>query len=452
MLKRIFLGLAMTLMAQSLSAQEEENAPVRDPDNKYLVWTSNVKVVDPAYASHEDALRMSTAIGKAESFLESHFPYRSLCDWTPGMKFMVLPEKKDMVIRTFFDGETAKMVGNMSLRYKVFIYQGLERDDIHDKMLFQEEQTKHPYYFEVPTHLFEDFCFSRKGVPTLAYLGDVDSAMVHLVGKQLTTNYDQYNIDVTTTSYGYDKVPVKKGTVVTVKAVGVGSRNNPVKLIVEDESGHQFYQNVSISGTNSGMTEEEMNEKDEVKHTFNGSFRLLTDEPLMRANEYKEYVGKSVITLHATSMLNEYDVEEDVVRLSEFVVKNIMKIPGSDYVMIELDKNGQKFSKRVTFVRKTSITEDALLGARDDYFGTLFRVGSLNMEGVRAVNIEYIRQGVVQPGFTEEEVRLALGEPDAYGKSTRGTAYTWTYKSMIDREQFVVYFNKRTRLVTAIRQ
>ncbi len=449
MLKRVFWMLAALSAMLSVDAQEE-NVPVRDPDNKYLVWTANVKVVREG--EDEGSARLTTEISRAATFFANHFPYRSMCEWTPGMRFMVVPEKRDMVIRSFADSKTRKFVGNMSLRYKILVYDGVERNAVHDRLLFHEEESGDGYFYDLPTRKFEEYCFTRKGVPALAYLGDVDSAAVYLMGKQLETTNNQYNVDVTTTSYGYDKIPVEKGTIVTVKGVGVGSHHFPVKLIVEDESGNQFFQNVMISGTNSGVAEDELKGTDDEKHTFDGSFRLLDEKKLLRSKKYSNYIGKNVITLHATSMFTKKRVEQHIPRLTELQITDISSIPGSDYFELTLMLDSMVFTKMITFERRTSLTEDVIKGVRDDYFGTLFRVGSLDMKGIREANMQYIRDGVVMAGFTEEEVLLALGEPDAHGRTSRGTAYTWIYKSMINREQCVVYFNSRSRLVTTVKR
>ncbi len=451
MLKRVFWGLAVLFTTLSVNAQEEdENELVRDPDNKYLLWTSNVQVVEEG--ASQDSILLLTEVSRSESFMRTHFPYLSLCDWTPGMRFMVLPEKRDMVIRSFADYKTRKFVGNMSLRYKIFVYKGVERNDIHDRLLFQEESSNHTYYYDLPTRRFEDYCFQRKGVPALAYLGDVDSASVYLMGKQLETTHDMYNVDVTTTTYGYDKVPVHKGAIVTVKGVGVGTPKYPVKLIVEDQEGNQFFQNVMISGTNSGVAEDELTGTDDEKHTFAGSFRLIDEKQMIKNGKYSHYLGQNVITLHSTMMYNKSNVEIEIPRLVEFKIIKISMIPGSEYSELTLQKDSVLYKKKITFERKTSLTEDVIRGVRDDFFGTLFRVGTLNMKGVREENMDDIRRGNVLVGFTEEEVLLTLGEPDAHGRSSRGTAYTWVYKSMINRDQCIVYFNSKTRRVTTVRR
>lgn len=45
-----------------------------------------------------------------KQFINDHFKYYNLCDWTPGMKFMVMPERKDIIIPPFKSAETNKEV------------------------------------------------------------------------------------------------------------------------------------------------------------------------------------------------------------------------------------------------------------------------------------------------------------------------------------------------------
>lgn len=45
-----------------------------------------------------------------KQFINDHFKHYNLCDWTPGMKFMVIPERKDIIIPPFKSTETNKEV------------------------------------------------------------------------------------------------------------------------------------------------------------------------------------------------------------------------------------------------------------------------------------------------------------------------------------------------------
>ena len=230
-------------------------AQTRDPNNKYLVWTNNIifseEKADTAQAQ-ENAPEEETAM----SFIERNFRYQSMCDWKEGMRFMVIPDKRDMVMRTFCDS-TGRLVSSMSLRHKIMIYKGHSgQGDLHERVDFICEEDSTPYYFELPTATFDDYCYTKFGVPTLAYLGDVDTAIEQLVGKRLLTKNKIYNVDVSTTSYGYQKIEVPEEIEVTVVAAGVGTRNFPVKLIVQDDNGREFFQTLAISRTNSGMRDE----------------------------------------------------------------------------------------------------------------------------------------------------------------------------------------------------
>ena len=52
-------------------------------------------------------------------------------------------------------------------------------------------------------------------------------------------------------------VKVEKNMEVKVVAVGVGTRSFPVKIIVADKRGNEFFQDVAISKTNSGMRDDD---------------------------------------------------------------------------------------------------------------------------------------------------------------------------------------------------
>ena len=53
-----------------------------------------------------------------KQFINDHFKYYNLCDWTPGMKFMVMPERKDIIIPPFKSAETNKEVDTGELKHR----------------------------------------------------------------------------------------------------------------------------------------------------------------------------------------------------------------------------------------------------------------------------------------------------------------------------------------------
>ena len=92
-------------------------------ENPYIVKTSGVK----KYAQSGIAGGMEIIGDEQETatdFLSQNFRFYSLCDWQEGMKFMVMPEKYDLVVKTFTDAATGKDVSSMPLKYKIMIYKG----------------------------------------------------------------------------------------------------------------------------------------------------------------------------------------------------------------------------------------------------------------------------------------------------------------------------------------
>jgi len=441
MMRQILLMAVAAVI--SLTAQGQ----TRDPNNKYLVWTNNIMFKEEAPVQEEESKEEVPAEEVEKSFIEKYFHYESLCDWKEGMRFMVIPDKRDMVVRTFCDS-TDRMVSSMSLRHKIMTYKGRHAGNgLHERILFQCEDGK-SYYFELPTATFEDYCFTKFGVPTLAYLGDVDTAIEQLVGKKLLTKNDIYNVDVSTTSYGYEKIEVPLGTEVTVVAAGVGTRSYPVKLIVVDDSGREFFQNIAISRTNSGMRDEEFKDPDEFKHTFEGSFELLGDGAVTN-DEYKKYVGNKVFTLYNTFM-DVNGKKEEVPRLTAFTIKAMHVMHGTKYVRMTLDKSGTEYVKLITFQHDNVASSKS--DNPDDYYYSLFASGNLgSVKGVKKEHLADIQKSNIRVGFNEAEVRLALGEPNARTKEKNGT-YTWIYRSMLGKNDCTIFFNASNKLVKYVKK
>ena len=381
------------------------------------------------------------------------FPFHSLCDWQPGMRFMVMPDRRDMVIKTFADASTGHMVSSQSLLHKVMVYQG--HDDanggLHEHINFECPETDQKFYFEVPTASFDDYCFTKFGIPTLAYLDEVDSALVHLKGKKLVTVADRYYIDDPKTADGFVEIrDVPKETEVEVVAVGVGTRSFPVKIIVREESGRQFFQNVCISKTNSGLRDEEMEISNMIIHTFNGSFKLaddkMTDHPL-----YQKYYGQEVYTLTECEVKDASGITMRLPRLTVLTIKKIRSQSNSEYAKVTLydAETGKTFTKDVLFTNKNRIgIEDR---QHDVYIDNLFALGNPGkMKGVRESNLADLKNGVVRKGFTSEEVRIALGEPSSKGKSGGNTV--WVYRSGNGSLAKKVYFNSKTMQLVRITQ
>ena len=432
--------LAMSVLALSVLTLQAQN--------RYIVKTKGA--VKKTATVADDSQSAEEAEEEEKDFLSQYFHYVSMCDWQDGMRFMVIPDKKDMVIKTFADANTGQMVSSSTLRHKIMIYRGHQNTgSLHERVDFECEDDGRRYYFEVPTASFDDYCFGKLGVPTLAYLGDVDTAIQLFKDKTLLTLADEYYVDTDVDGDGYRVLTdIPKNMEVKVVAVGVGTRNFPVKIIVADEQGNEFFQNVAISRTNSGMRDDEFEISNMKFHTFRGAFEMLGDGQAP-SSSYKRFIGTTVFTLFNTDMVNANGQKTKVARLSTFKVKSIRAQRGTDYVKMTLigNSSGTEYTKEVTFKNKNVAGEPNK--QYENYFHDLFAQGNpATMEGVRQANLKDVQKGLVRVGYSENEVRLALGKPSTLGQ-TSDNQYTWVY-NYPGQPYTCVVFNPKTRKVAKI--
>ncbi len=292
-------------------------------DNPYIVKTKNVKKTAVVKSVTTDDV--SDENTEPKDFMGKNFRFYSMCDWKDGMRFMVIPEKYDLLVNTFRDAITNKEVSSARLRHSIMVYKGHEdmpNGRVH--VNFYCETDHKSYYYELPNGTFDDYCYGKLGVPTLAYLGDVDKARELLLGQTLITRTQFFRIDTEYDGDGYQEVTMPKNRVVTVKAIGVGSRSFPVKIIVENEEGEQFYQNVAMSKTNSGLRDDEF-DVDNAKYLFTGSFEF-TGVEMVVASDVKSYLNKTVHTNYATAMSAKGDGKKrdvQVPRFTGFIIDEI---------------------------------------------------------------------------------------------------------------------------------
>ena len=259
-----------------------------------------------------------------------------------------MPEKYDLVVNTFCDASNGKEVSSGKLMHKIMIYKNhTETPEGFARINFTCEDDGKAYYYQIPRGSFDDYCYNKMGVPTLAYLGDVDIARTLLMGKTLYTRTTLFREDTDYHGDGYAEVKVPNNEEVKVVAVGVGTRTFPVKIIVADKNGKEFYQNVAMSKTNSGMRDDEFI-MDNKKFTFYGSFELA-DENIATSKEYASYIGQTYYTRYRTTMTNEQGKKVTVMRLSTFTIKAVQAQNGTKYRKLSLKslKTGEVFYKDV---------------------------------------------------------------------------------------------------------
>ena len=415
--------------------------------NPYIVKTKGVKpVVKMTKVTDQGQTQEEEESG---DFMGKNFRYISMCDWPVGMRFMVIPEKYDMLVNTFCDAATGKEVSSAHLRQHIMVYKGHEdmpNGRVHVNFYCEDDNKN--YYYELPSGTFDNYCFGKLGVPTLAYLGDVDKARELLKDQVLLTRTEFFREDTDWDSDGYKEVRYPKNKAVTVKAVGVGTRSFPVKIIVEDEEGNQFYQNVAMSKINSGLRDDEFS-LDNEKFLFEGSFDF-TGAEMKVSTDIKSYLNQTVHTRVATGMSSKgsgkiRDVK--VPRFTGFIIDEINSVKDSRYYTLTL----RETETRRIYYKDVLFREEDLMDIRDatkdDYFGYIFAMGEGALRNTSLETRTAIREGRVIPGMSEEEVMMAVGEPVNKPPEKNGIR-EWHYNRS-NGVLLVVQLNDRGKVVKA---
>jgi hypothetical protein len=282
-------------------------------------------------------------------------------------------------------------------------------------------------------------------VPSLAYLGDVDIAIDTLIGKQVRVKQRHFFQDSPVDGGGVIPVDIgdeKRGQVMTITKVGVGTRQFPVKLIIMDKDSIEYFQYVAISRTNSGIRDDEFERSDNLEHSFRDLFDLLEDRVPV-SPELQQWVGKTVFTMFDTSMKDASEHDVRVQRLSVFRITDMYRLGNDNNVTLTLVGN----TSNKTYTKQVAITNSQVNG-HEETLSRLFVEGDPeSIPGVRAVSMSAIRAGNVQQGFTEAEVRLTLGEPSEV-TPVRNGQYQWTYQYIDTGRPFrSITFSARTKLV-----
>ena len=427
------------------------DSPKAATNNSYIVKTKGVQPVTnkvKAVTVANDSINNDDESGPTD-FMGKNFRYMSMCDWKDGMRFMVVPEKYDMLVNTFCDAATGKEVSSNRLRHKIMVYKGHEdmtNGRVHVNFVCEDD--KKNYYYELPNGTFDDYCFGKLGVPTLAYLGDVDKARELLMNQVLLTRTEFFREDTEWNGDGFREVKYPKNKVVTVKAIGVGTRSYPVKIIVEDDEGNQFYQNVAMSRINSGMRDDEF-DVDKEKFLFQGSFEYTGGEMAV-SSDIRSYLNQTVHTKVSTAMSSKgsgkvRDVK--VPRFTGFIIDEINPVKDSPYHTLTLRETETRriYYKDVLFKEQDLMNyRDA---TRDDYFGYIFGMGEGALHNTSLETRTAIREGRVIPGMSEDEVLMAVGEPFNKVKDSKGVR-EWLYNRS-NGVLLVVQFNAKGKVIKA---
>ncbi|MBQ7443143.1 MAG: hypothetical protein IJS59_04655 [Bacteroidaceae bacterium] len=429
-----------------------------------------VTTYDTTSAAGSDSVVATSASSAEEKFLAEHFPYISVCDWHPGMRFFVVPGDEDSFIRTFTDSLTGHEVGTSELAHKVLEYRGHERTERGwFRMMFVCEETQHAYYYEVRTLSFDDYCrrIQGGGVPALAFLGDVDRARELLIGRELWLKSPVVYRDSPSSASGYVESQLRVGTHVRVERVGVGTREYPVKIVFRTDDGQLYFNSVAMSCTNSAMSNEDfiMNKE---HHHFAKAFSIGSQSDMKSAKMSEQLLGKYV-TLRRACQMTVAGVPTSVRAATKFVVQSVKsKGVDSPYYTLTLTSGGKVYRKDVTF-ENSSVVGD-IDGNDESYFDDLFTIGETYVPSNSEIRHTHtgsttrrrgssqstatessgdfmnMMGGVVSVGMTREDVRMAKGDPDRTHRLRSGGTQ-WDY---FDGTK--VQFNSAGRVSRVIRQ
>ena len=409
MMRRLYIILCMCAMSCGIIQAQ----------NSYLVSTGT-----PAETTTTDTSNDEAPLSEVD-FINTHFRHYKLCEWTPGMKFMVMPERKDMIIPAFKDGETNREANTGTLRHKIFEFLGTEVTD-RGAIRFNFDCEGKLYYHEVRNISLEEYCLKPKaGIPTLAFLNDVDIAKELLEGSTLYMRTTKVRVDDPNSTSGYREVSIPLNEEVKVTAVGVGTRSFPVKIVFMDKKGKTYYLPVAISKTNCGMIDDDFI-MDNKNKFFPNAFGFSDANKKASEILMSQYGDK---TLYLKQELVCNDIEGNphkLPRYTHFTVRDVQAEVNSPYCLLELSADeGNIYKVKVAFKHTSTI---GIMLQNDSYFGDMFGIGDLKAKypEISEDLWKVISAGEVRKGMTTDQCRLSMGDPIRIHKA--GLNEVWYYK------------------------
>lgn len=138
---------------------------------------------------------LAPSIDEETDSIATYFPMKQLCKWTPGIKFMFIPDSGDEFTPIFYCYEDEKEVINDLLKSKTVEY-ARSKETEHEtyigraytsRFIFECGSKKH--YYEMKDTKLDDLCDKdlRAGINGLIYLQDINTAKELLIGETLYT-------------------------------------------------------------------------------------------------------------------------------------------------------------------------------------------------------------------------------------------------------------------------
>ncbi len=361
----------------------------------------------------------NSVITNEEQFVYDNFPMRMLCNWTPGMKFMYLPEPKEMYTPILRSCATNKDVDSGKLKNQILEFVGTEESSVDlrigtnytTRFIFECDSTL--YYYEVKGMRLDEICLKnpRASINGMVYLGDVDIARELLIGRSFYTKGQTARVDDPNSYSGWREVNLPVNSRVTVTNVGVGSKMTPVKIIFETSNGRSYFLELALSRTNSGMNIEDFQADRKLKY-FANAFSFNDSNVNTLESIRKKYVGMPVYPKQTIPVMGNFRNEEStgsvhLLRYTSLRIKDIQVTPPNTLAVLTLeDVNGHTYKVEV------DLKYDVVI-KNENYFDDLFAFGDIRKKFsyVNEEDWHMIAMGEVKAGMTTDECRLALGNP-----------------------------------------
>lgn len=402
--------------------------------------TSNITLAQDGYIVKTSPPKSENR-SEEELFIENHFPLQQLCQWTPGLQFMFIPDSKDQFLPILCTYDDGKDINNSKFKYKIFNFLGTEEKmketyagiNYSTRFIFSSEGEK--YYHEIKNQRLDEICQKnrRASINGFVYLKDVDVAREQLVGKVAYTRAPTARIDDSNSYAGYKEVALPPNLKVTITNVGVGSKAYPVKIIFEDEQGNAYYMEEALSRTNSGMDVTDF-QADKKMRYFPNAFSFSDKNVNSLESLKSKYLNMTVYpkkTLAVKGTLNREDEPKDarvqLLRYTSLRIKDIaIALPSTLATLTLADSNGSTYEIKVDLKYNYIIKNENFI---EDMFG----FGNLHKKypHITPENWELIALGKVEPGMGADECRLSLGNPIQVEVRTDTRFETWFYNGKV---------------------
>ena len=392
-----------------------------------------VTVASAAIAQKDYSVPLSSplapSVDEETNFITTYFPMKQLCKWTPGIKFMFIPDSGDEFIPIFYCYENGKEVVNDLLKNKTVEYVGSEETE-HEtyigkiytsRFIFECEGKK--YYYEMKDTKLNDLCDKdpRAGINGLVYLQDINTAKELLIGKTLYTRTTIVKVDDVSSYSGYREDSIPKGEPVKVMAISIGSKAFPVRIVFTDSKGNTYYIDVAMSRTNSRMEPEDFQAEKRMSY-FPNAFSFTNPDIKAKESIQSKYIGQAVYPLKTIRTK-----QADLLRYTPLQIKDVQpEKTGTSATLLLADVLG------TTYRIKVDLRYDPIL-RNEDFIENLFEFANIRKKypNISEANWLMLAKGEVKPGMTTEECKLAIGEPIEIRARTDSRFETWLYRGKI---------------------